>query len=105
MEIFRNHLDTHHTPSSNLNPHVDKTPRPQLTNNCWLNELYSVFTGQLASYKESKGSEYVEGPTTIWTTAYANAGTDNSMQDDTFLEVRGHLLFHIPQRSPRAAMV
>ena len=88
-----------------MNPQVDKTPRPQLTNNCWLNELYSVFTGQLASYKESKGTEYIEGPTTIWTTAYANAGTDNSMQDDTFLEVRGHLLFHIPQRSPRAAMV
>jgi hypothetical protein len=68
-------IDGIHLPDTAVQlPAVSKTVT-MLTNNCWLNELYSTYTGLLASYKESKGTEYVEGPTTIWTTAYANAET------------------------------
>jgi hypothetical protein len=66
---------------------LDKAHRICL--NTRLNELDATYETSLVDYKEKKGEDFVEGPVTQWSTAYANADADQSLADEDFLKVAG----------------
>ena len=66
---------------------LDKAHRICL--NTRLNELDATYETSLVDYKAKKGEDFVEGPVTQWSTAYANADADQSLADEDFLKVAG----------------
>ena len=66
---------------------LDKAHRICL--NTRLNELDATYETSLVDYKLKKGEDFVEGPVTQWSTAYANADADQSLADEDFLKVAG----------------
>jgi hypothetical protein len=57
--------------------------------NTQLNELDATYETSLVDYKKKKGADFVVGPVTQWSTAYANAAADQSLADEDFLKVAG----------------
>ena len=57
--------------------------------NTQLNELDATYETSLVDYKDKKGPDFVDGPVTKFSTAYANADTDQSLADADFLKVAG----------------
>lgn len=55
--------------------------------NTQLNELDATYETSLVDYKAKKDTDFVDGPVTQWSTAYANADADQSLADDDFLKV------------------